>query len=189
MSFTPTRLLLIRHAQSEWNAEGRWQGQADPALSPLGHEQATAVAERLAGERVDRLFSSDLRRARETAEPLGAALGLTPVTAPRLRELDVGEWAGLTREQIERRDPAVLARFDADDPDARPGGGETRREIRLRVRRALADLAAEHAGQRLAIVTHLGVIRALLPGTELENASFVETRADRLASPDGDGSV
>ena len=112
-----------------------------------------------------------------------------PAPDSRLRELDVGDWSGRTRAEIEAFSGETLARFEAAEPDARPGGGESRREIRLRVRRAMAEIAARHQGQRLAVVTHLGVIRALLPGTELGNAEWVEARADALASPDADGSV
>jgi probable phosphoglycerate mutase len=187
VSAPSTSFLLIRHAQSEWNAAERWQGQGDPPLSARGREQAKALATELGAQRFDALLSSDLRRARETAEILGAALGLPPRVEPRLRELDVGRWSGLTRSEIEARDPALLGRFDAEDPDARPGGGETRREIRRRVRSAMAAIAAEHPGERLAVVTHLGVIRALLPGhPDLPNAGFVEVSADALAAPEGD---
>jgi broad specificity phosphatase PhoE len=180
--------LLFRHAESLWNAAARWQGHADPPLSPRGREQALALSERLAGERVDVLLASDLRRALETAEIVGAPHGLTPRPDRRLRELDVGEWAGLTRPEIERSAAETLARFDAGDPDVRPGEGETRREIRQRVRNAMAEIAAEHDGRRVAVVTHLGVIRALLPGSEPRNASCVFARRDELTSPDGDGS-
>ena len=84
--------LLIRHAESAWNAAGRWQGQADPPLSPLGREQARAVARELAEAKLDVLLASDLCRALETARRVGAPHGLVPTPDPRLRELDVGRW-------------------------------------------------------------------------------------------------
>lgn len=169
----PKGVLLIRHAESEWNAAGRWQGQADPPLSERGVAQAEALAERLRGAPADVLRCSDLDRARRTAEILGAAWDRVPVLDPRFRELDVGDWAGLSRDDIARKDPETLAAFEAGDPDARPGGGETRREIRLRVRAAAAALLEEHAGQRIALVTHLGVIRALQPGSDPGNAETI----------------
>lgn len=179
------RFLLIRHAESAWNAAGRWQGHADPPLTAWGRRQAAALAEALAGEGIDLLVASDLARARETAGVLGAALGLEPVTDPRFRELDVGSWTGLRREEIAQRDPARLARFDAGDADVPAGGAESRRAIRSRVRNAAARLAAAHPGRRVALVTHLGVIRALLPGAELGNAEWRRARAGELVPPPG----
>lgn len=178
------RFLIIRHAESSWNACRRWQGQADPPLTARGREQARALARTLADRSLDVLLSSDLARALETARIVGAPHGLVPEADPRLRELDVGRWSGLHREQIEAQDAERLARFRAGDPDARPPGGETRREIRRRVRAALAEIAARHAGRRVAVVTHLGAIRALLPGREPGNADFLEVEAGELAAPE-----
>ena len=95
-----TVFLLIRHAESTWNAAGRWQGQADPPLSELGRRQALQLARELAVEPVDCVIASDLARANETAAILAEVWGLGARLDPRLRELDVGAWAGLTREQI-----------------------------------------------------------------------------------------
>jgi probable phosphoglycerate mutase len=178
----PTCFLLIRHAESTWNAGGRWQGHGDPPLSARGRTQAAALAERLSGEAVDLLIASDLARSVQTAAILGARWGLVPRLDARLREIDIGAWTGLTREQIAEREAELLARFEAEDPEARPGGGETRLEIRARVRAAAAELAAAHPGRRLAIVTHLGVIRALSPGAELANAEWLRLREEGTTS-------
>ena len=167
---TDTLFLLIRHAQSTWNEAGIWQGHGDPPLSETGRGQAEALAKELDEEPVDALFSSDLARARETAAILAACWGVSVREDARLRELDVGQWTGLSRGEIETRDPALLARFEGGDPDARPGGGESRAEIRTRVRDVVTELDRVHAGQRVALVTHLGVIRALAPGAEPANA-------------------
>ena len=167
-----TEILLIRHAQSEWNASRRWQGHADPPLSALGREQAVALAERLSGERVDALYSSDLARAMETARPIAAGHHLSPETFSALRELHIGCWEGLTRTQIKQRWADALREFDTEDPDARPTEGETRRELEGRVRDCVAKLVARHPGGRIAIVAHMGVIAALLPDTRLDNAAF-----------------
>jgi probable phosphoglycerate mutase len=155
-------LLLIRHAESSWNAAARWQGHGDPRLSDRGVAQANALARELAPEPIDVIVSSDLRRAAETAAILARARGLRPSLNPRLRELDLGDWEGLTRGQIARTDGAVLRRFEAGDLDVWPGGGENLREIAQRARAAVTELVEVYAGRRLAIVTHLGVIRALL---------------------------
>lgn len=178
-----TSFLLIRHAESTWNAGGRWQGHGDPPLSARGRVQAARLAERLAGEGIELLIASDLARCAETAAILGARCGLVPRPDPRLREIDIGTWTGLTREQIEEREADLLARFEAEQLDARPGGGETRLEIRARVRSAAAELAAEHRGRCVALVTHLGVIRALAPGVELANADWLRLPAHALPPP------
>jgi broad specificity phosphatase PhoE len=178
-----TGFLLIRHAESSWNAAGRWQGTGDPRLSERGRRQARALARELRSERIDRLVTSDLARARQTATALGDALELTPQVDARLRELDIGDWTGLTWDEIARIAPDELRRFERGDPDAPAGGAETRRDIRRRAREAVHGIAAEQPGQRVAIVTHLGVIRALLPGTELDNGEWRWVRAGELAMP------
>jgi len=155
-------LLLIRHAESSWNAAGRWQGHGDPPLSDRGRAQADALARELARETIDVLVSSDLRRAAETAAILGQARGLQPQLNPRLRELDLGDWEGLTSDQIERTAGDVLRRLNDGDLDVRPGGGENLRELEQRALLVVTELVDAHPGRRLAIVTHLGVIRALL---------------------------
>ena len=182
-----TEFLLIRHAESGWNADARWQGHADPPLSSRGRQQAKDLALELRDERLDLLLSSDLARALETAEQIGAVHGLALEPDARLRELDIGRWAGLRRSEIEALDPQTLTRFSAGDPDARPGGGETRREIRRRVRIAMLEIAASFPGQRIAVVTHLGVIRALLPGVEARNAEWLRRRPEELAAPGDEG--
>ncbi len=173
-------LILIRHAQSEWNAAGRWQGHADPPLSALGHDQAAKLADELADQvTCDRIYASDLQRARQTAEPIAKRLGLSIETDAAFRELDVGRWAGLTREEIHDREPQLLAEFETGDPNVRPGSGETRAELRQRARDRIALMAAEHPHERVIIVTHLGFVRALLPDAEPENASALKVSMER----------
>jgi probable phosphoglycerate mutase len=161
-------LFLIRHAESEWNAAGRWQGHGDPPLSARGREQAAQLARAMEGSSIDRLLCSDLRRAVQTAQALGAVLELDPEPTAVLRELNVGRWTGLTEEEIRQSDSELLQAFLSEDPVVRPGGeeGETRNELRRRVREAVQKLAREHPDGRIALVVHLGVVRALAPGTE-----------------------
>ena len=105
---TTTRVLLLRHGQSEWNAVGRWQGHADPPLTALGRAQALAASRSLGT--LDAALASDLIRARETAEVVTGQLGVGPVLIDeRLRERDAGEWTGLTRAQIDEQYPGYLA--------------------------------------------------------------------------------
>ncbi len=145
-----TELLLVRHAETEWNREGRWQGHADPPLNEAGRAQAHALATTLAGERLDAIYSSDLRRATETAEILGAALGHPVTTDPDLREIDVGSWSGLTREE-------VAVQF----PDWETHDGESREALGERVVAAVRRIAGRHPEGRVLIVSHGGSIRAL----------------------------
>lgn len=162
--------LLVRHAQSEWNASGRWQGWADPPLSELGRAQALRAGERLRriAEPLTRVVSSDLERARATARIIAGVAGSGDLLrrephveeVPGLRELDVGEWSGLTRAEIAAGWPGTLARWDAGELDAAPGG-ETRAAFDRRVRSALAEVIARHLGQQLLIVAHGGVVRSV----------------------------
>jgi broad specificity phosphatase PhoE len=181
-----TRLWLIRHAESTWNAAGLWQGQSDPPLSEAGRLQAERLAEALVDEQVDVVVTSDLARTRETAELVARRLGLALHAEPGLRELDAGTWSGSSRAEIERRDGTLLADFDTGDPEVRAGGGECRREVAHRARRALAAWSRRHAGARLAVVTHSGVIRSLLPGVRVANARWHAVAARAVLGGHGD---
>jgi probable phosphoglycerate mutase len=161
------------------NAAGLWQGQADPPLSEEGRRQAGALARTLAP--IDLLVTSDLRRARETADILAAAVGAPVAPEPGLRELDVGAWSGLPHAEIATRWPAEHARFRAGDPGVRPGGGESRAMLRARVTAALRRWTARHPDGQLALVTHLGVLRVLAPGLVLPNAGTVRLCPDTFA--------
>jgi broad specificity phosphatase PhoE len=171
-----TRFTLVRHAESQWNATGRWLGIGDPPLSERGLEQAVRCAARFrdSGEGIDRLFCSDLLRTRETAAAIGACLGLTAEPTAVLRELAIGRWTGLTREEIAEREGPLLDEFESGDPNIRPGGGETRNEIRARVREAVERFSVAHAGEHLVLVVHAGVIRALVPEANPANTESVE---------------
>jgi len=173
-------LYFARHGQSTWNAEGRWQGQADPPLSALGRAQAARLAERLAGAGIALLAASDLARARETAEIVGARLGLAPRLDPALREHDVGAWSGLRHEEIAARWPDELARFLAGDLALRPGGGESRLALRARARAAAARWRAEAGGRPLLLVSHLGVLHALAPGADAPPGALVRVERVRV---------
>lgn len=175
-----TRLIFIRHGETTWNAAGRWQGHGDPPLSERGRDQAQRCAESLAGLGADRLVCSDLRRALETAAPIGRVLGLEPRPTSRLRELDVGSWTGMTREEIRAREPEPLERFDAGAQDVAAGGGESREDIRGRVLEEVERVAAERAGGCVVFVVHSGVIRALAPETLAENCEVVELRIEEI---------
>lgn len=152
---------LIRHAESEWNAAGRWQGQRDPALSERGREQAQRLAVSLADAQLEGIVASDLVRARETAAIVGGALGVAPHLDARLRERDLGYWSGLTSVEIVARWPRDLARLRQRDLELKPGGGESLRALHARVAEFVAVLSAWPGDGPLAIVTHAGILRAL----------------------------
>ena len=150
-----TSIVLVRHAQSEWNAVGRWQGWADPPLSALGREQARQAVAPLGW--VDVIMSSDLRRAFDTAAILASGLGMgEPFVMPSLRERDVGRWTGLTRAEIDRRWPGALS-----GPMPDPPGGETAARLLERVLATMTELAETYEGQTVLAVSHGGFIRSL----------------------------
>jgi len=177
-----TRFTLVRHAESLWNASDRWQGHGDPPLSTLGFEQARRCAQRLAanGQTVDQLVCSDLLRTRQTAAEIAACIGRVPRPTPKLRELEIGRWTGMTRQAIQAAEPDLLEAFDSGNPDIRPGGGETRNEIRERVRGAVEALAADHPGLHLVLVVHSGVIKALVPDANPANTECVVVTLDEI---------
>ena len=155
-------VLLLRHGQSTWNAESRWQGWADAPLSDEGLAQAQAMGERLAAAeaRFTQVVSSDLARSIDTARVVADTLGLGEVAVePDLRERDVGDWSGRTTEEIDIIWPGAIAAWRAGRLD-RPPGGEHEPAFRARVVRAVERLAAEPEGPIL-VITHGGVIRAL----------------------------
>ena len=149
-----SRLLLIRHAQSEWNALRRWQGQADPPLSELGRQQAAAAAARL--EPVDVVATSTLQRSRTSAEIIAEAMGCDPpIPVPELIERDVREFSGLTRVQIEERYPGFL------EDGRRPPGWEQDDALLARVLAGINRLAGVVGDRTAVVVTHGGVIYSL----------------------------
>ncbi|HVV59310.1 MAG TPA: histidine phosphatase family protein [Gaiellaceae bacterium] len=161
-----TIVILARHGETDWNRESRWQGWADPPLNDLGRRQAAELAERLRDVPFDAVYTSDLRRAHETAEIVAAPHGVPVVTDPGLREIDVGSWSGLTKAEIDER-------FGGERPD-----GETHEQHRERVRAAAARLVAAHPDARILLVCHGGTMRALAETFEgpIENCAVIELR-------------
>ncbi len=168
-----TRLVLIRHGQTDWNIAGRWQGHADIPLNARGHEQAARVAAALASEGITAIYSSDLRRARQTARTLGKATGLNVHVDKRLREIHQGEWQGLEIGEIRARYRDAYERTTNDPAAFAPPGGETLAQLRDRLVAALQAICRRHPGQCVAVVSHgfaVAVIRAHFSGMPLQNA-------------------
>jgi broad specificity phosphatase PhoE len=134
-------LILARHGETAWNAERRYQGQADVPLNETGRRQAAALAQHLAAEGVHAIYASDLQRAWETATVIAEPHGLPVRSEPRLREIDFGAWDGLTYSEIGQRYPKALAAWEANPLSAGPPGGENLSRVTARVRAALDDVA------------------------------------------------
>lgn len=179
----PTRLLLVRHGQSEWNAAGRWQGQADPPLSDLGREQAYRAAQRVGS--VDLIACSDLERAADTAMVISEMLGIGPVVVDdRLRERDAGAYSGLTRAEIDEQFPGQL------DAGIDPPGWEPDPVLLERVMACLRQIAAEYRGAEGVVVTHGGCIYAIerAHGEPFEKIANLGGRWIDIA-PDGSATI
>lgn len=188
------RLLLVRHGESEWNALGRLQGQADPPLSKLGRRQAAHMAARLVDEEVDVIVASDLERAMDTAGALAASIGLTVEPRRGLREVDLGSWTGISREQVESDDPDTWRRWRIEGIEGWEGG-ETYGEAMVRVGSEVSAIAREFEDRTVVAVSHGGSIRLAtchLLGMDagelgrimsIGNASITEF----LVEPDGTG--
>ena len=154
--------MLIRHGQSTWNRERRVQGQLDPPLSEEGRQQARRLGHRLAGRRFAGFYSSDLKRAFETAEAVAAATGAQPKPDESLREIYLGEWEGLRTEEIAARFPEAWAHWVKEpDWDLVPGG-ERAADFEARVAAAIDEIFQRHEHGDVLVVTHGGVIQIAL---------------------------
>jgi broad specificity phosphatase PhoE len=179
-----TRILLVRHGQSEWNASGRWQGWAESDLSDLGRQQAFEAAAAVGS--VDAIVASDLQRALQTALIISEAIGVGPVlTEADLRERDVGEWTGLTRDEIEARWPGDLERWRAGSLLS-PPGGERNEDIIDRYERGLRQIGAECDGGEVLAVSHGGVMRLLERAHGVENPPVFSNLGGLIVDVHGD---
>lgn len=156
------RVLLIRHGQTDWNMQRRWQGLEPTALNEAGFEQARALAAYLCHRSIRAVYSSDLPRALQTATVLAEALKLEPLVDVRWRELHVGVFQGLNAEECEQRYPAELLKWRSDDHDFIIPNGESRRALGERALGAWQDIVAQPHGPEVAVVSHGWAIRRLL---------------------------
>ncbi len=156
-----THLLAIRHGETAWNSQGRFQGHLNSELNQEGLAQANALGARFVNERFDLLFSSDLGRALQTASAIAMCTGHEMVVEPRLRERNMGIFQGLTPAEVQARYPGEYARFSTRDPDYVIPEGESMRQFFERSVACFTELAARHAGLTLAAITHGGVLAML----------------------------
>ena len=164
---TLRRLILLRHGQTDYNVGGRMQGHLDSVLTAVGHEQAAAAAPVLAALGPDRVVSSDLQRAVDTAEVVGTACGLAVKFDARLRETHLGEWQGCTVPDIDADYPGAIATWRSD-PTWAPPGGESRVDVVARSRPVVDELDAEFGdsdgSSTVLLVAHGGLIAGLVTG-------------------------
>ena len=156
-----TRMIFVRHGQTEWNVEGRAQGHLDSALTPQGRAQALAVGQRLKEMDFSRLYSSDLGRARQTAEIIAGQTGHEVNTDSRLREKNMGIFEGLTRAEMEEKYLEEVTRYFTRDPNYMVPDGESERQFFERNAACFEELSASHCGETILVVTHGGVLKNL----------------------------
>ncbi|MEO7391264.1 MAG: histidine phosphatase family protein [Ramlibacter sp.] len=182
-----SELILLRHGETDWNRELRFQGHVDVGLNAIGLEQARRLGHRVAGEAAQRLYVSDLLRARQTAQPVAQQLQLAPISEPALREQSFGRVDGMRVDDIKAQHPEAWEGWLRFHEDFCMPEGESTRQFHARVMDAVNRIVAAHPGEKLVIVTHGGVLdmiyrtaRALgLNGprqSEIPNAGFNRVR-------------
>ncbi|MCG0278657.1 MAG: alpha-ribazole phosphatase [Thermanaeromonas sp.] len=157
-----TRIYLIRHGETAWNEAGRYQGHRDIELSSRGLKQALLLRQRLQKEDIKAIYTSDLRRARDTASIIAQAHGLAVNELPSLRELNFGLWEGLTYREISSQYPEEWKKWVAHPGNVRVPGGESYLELQNRVYQTFQEIVARHPGENLAIVAHGGTLRVII---------------------------
>ncbi|MBI4216814.1 MAG: histidine phosphatase family protein [Chloroflexi bacterium] len=156
-----TRLYLLRHGESRWNQEGRYQGRLDPELSPLGRRQGRALARHLRGLPLEALYSSPQRRAWDTAALVARGRALTPQSLEELRELDHGEWNGKLWTEAQAAYPELWAQWLAHPERVTMPGGESLEEVRRRTRRVLKLVRERHPREHVALCSHNAVLKVV----------------------------
>ncbi|MBP2662381.1 MAG: pspA 1 [Firmicutes bacterium] len=157
-----TRLIVVRHGQTLWNLERKYQGHSDIALTDKGIKQAEAVAARLAEEKIDAVYASDLSRAFKTAACIADKHGLTVHVVPALREIKFGDWEGLTYEQISEQWPGLLGKLWTTPDELQIPGGESFQQLKERAYTAIEKIVAAHPDQTVIVVAHGGTIGTIL---------------------------
>jgi probable phosphoglycerate mutase len=155
-------LILVRHGETVWNAQDRFQGQQDSPLTATGQAHAQAVAAHLAAYAPHAIYASDLGRTLATAQPLADAIGLPILPEPALRERNLGVLEGLTRAEAEAQIPDVVTRYFGREVDYEVPNGESLRHLHNRALAALEVIAQRHAGQRVAVISHGALLSTVL---------------------------
>jgi alpha-ribazole phosphatase len=172
-----TRLFLVRHGELTTSREWRYVGHLDVDLNETGVEQMKKIGDRLQHEQVDVLFSSDLQRTRKSAEIIGGKIGLTPQANPAFREINLGEWEGLTRDEIVAKFPADFEERSQNLPYFRIRNGESFADLRNRVIQQIEIVLDAYKGKNIALIAHGGVNRVIIThvlGMDLTNLTRID---------------
>jgi probable phosphoglycerate mutase len=156
-----TRLVVIRHGETEWNINNRFQGHLDSKLTPPGEKQAEAIAGALKGEAYDVIYSSDLKRAKHTAEIIAGKLNMRVYTEKDLREINLGVMQGLKKDEFIIKYPEVISKYNTDAEYVIPGG-ESRIQLYSRVTGILEKIVRKHGSQSILLVAHGGVLDCII---------------------------
>ncbi len=157
-----TTLVLIRHGQTDWNVEGRWQGQSNPPLNRCGRQEAQRTAQELQNLEFAALYSSDLRRAMETAQIIRHSVHSPVVPDPRLREIHLGKWQRMLSSEIQIQYPDEFQLWHSSPLSVHPPGGEDIQTLATRVMEAVNEIIARHPDQRVGVVAHELPIAAIV---------------------------
>jgi len=176
-----TLVYLVRHGETDWNVERRFQGQLDVELSKTGLRQAAAVARWLAAQPVNfsAIYSSDLKRASRTALIIGSRIDLVPILDPALREINAGDWQGLIPSEIEAQYPGKLEEWHEKIDSFTLPGGESIPLVQERVYRAYQQIVERHPGEAIIIVSHGAALAALM--ASLHDWELLETWQSKRA--------
>jgi len=156
------RLIFVRHGETDFNVERRYQGHTDSELSERGRQQAVSVAKRLGAEPITAVYASDLRRASETARIIADVHDLQVCTDARLRECSFGDWEGLSVEEIQERYPKQYENYRQDSVTYRAPNGETLQSLMARVVSAVEEITARHEDGHIVIVGHGGTVNSFI---------------------------
>ena len=174
-----TKLILVRHCETSWNDECRFQGHIDVLLNARGRREAECLAERFAAERVDAIYTSDLRRARDTAQVIAQSLNKSILIESRLREACLGELQGKTYAEVHDRWYSTIQIMPCYFVDRAPPGVESLRELQARLMDAIEPIAAQHQNGTVLIVTHGACLRAMFCAwLGIELSSYWKLRFD-----------
>jgi 2,3-bisphosphoglycerate-dependent phosphoglycerate mutase len=190
-----TTLVLVRHGETFWNREGRIQGHLDSTLTANGIAQAEAIGHRLSGESFDVFVTSDLGRARHTAEVVGTHIAQSAQPSSVFRERGFGAAEGKTYAEIDRDFAGLFSRTQETDPDYSVAGGESRRAFHERIVSALNAVAATHAGKRVLIVSHGGVLAVVhrwlnrMPIASAHKVDIPNAAYNRICHLDGNWAI
>ena len=172
-----TTIIVIRHGETEWNVEGRYQGQADPPMNQHGKEQARLLAHQLKQLNIDLLYSSPLKRAEQTARIICEVSKVPLIFESRLMEINQGDWQTRLRSEIEELYPVVFSKWETEPWSVTPPNGEHLSQVQARVYDAITDIIEYHPDQKVGIVTHripIALIKMKYQGLDPENVRRID---------------